>query len=70
MPSWEDVLSLDDVEALWSYVVAGEPEQTSVEIPESQIYTGGPMNRRGNQRSTTFIGNPSRTGLRDVGDTR
>jgi mono/diheme cytochrome c family protein len=25
MPSWEDVLSPDDIEALWSYVVAGEP---------------------------------------------
>jgi len=26
MPSWEDVLSGDDIEALWSYVVAGEPD--------------------------------------------
>ena len=25
MPSWEDVLKPDDIEALWSYVVAGEP---------------------------------------------
>jgi len=27
MPSWEDVLSPDDIESLWSYVVAGEPER-------------------------------------------
>lgn len=26
MPSWEDVLKPDDIEALWSYVVAGEPK--------------------------------------------
>jgi mono/diheme cytochrome c family protein len=26
MPSWEDVLNRDDIEALWSYVVAGEPD--------------------------------------------
>ena len=26
MPPWDDVLDRDDVEALWSYVVAGEPE--------------------------------------------
>jgi len=25
MPSWDDVLKPDDVEALWAYVVAGEP---------------------------------------------
>jgi mono/diheme cytochrome c family protein len=25
MPAWEDVLKPDDIEALWSYVVAGEP---------------------------------------------
>jgi mono/diheme cytochrome c family protein len=25
MPSWDDVLSPDDIEALWAYVVAGEP---------------------------------------------
>ena len=25
MPSWEDVLKPDEIEALWSYVVAGEP---------------------------------------------
>lgn len=25
MPSWEAALSPDDIEALWSYVVAGEP---------------------------------------------
>lgn len=25
MPSWEDVLAPDEIEALWSYVVAGEP---------------------------------------------
>jgi mono/diheme cytochrome c family protein len=25
MPAWEDVLSPADIEALWSYVVAGEP---------------------------------------------
>jgi len=24
MPPWEDVLSRDDIEALWAYVVAGE----------------------------------------------
>jgi mono/diheme cytochrome c family protein len=26
MPPWDDVLNPDDIEALWSYVVAGEPE--------------------------------------------
>jgi mono/diheme cytochrome c family protein len=26
MPPWEDVLAPDDIEALWSYVVAGEPD--------------------------------------------
>lgn len=26
MPPWEDVLNPDDIEALWSYVVAGEPD--------------------------------------------
>jgi len=26
MPPWDDVLDPDDIEALWSYVVAGEPE--------------------------------------------
>jgi mono/diheme cytochrome c family protein len=26
MPSWDDVLSPEDIEALWSYVVAGEPD--------------------------------------------
>ena len=26
MPPWEDVLAPDDIEALWSYVVIGEPE--------------------------------------------
>src|SRR5260370_11011316 len=26
MPSWEDVLGPDDIEALWSYVIVGEPE--------------------------------------------
>jgi mono/diheme cytochrome c family protein len=26
MPSWEDALTPDDIEALWSYVVAGEPD--------------------------------------------
>ncbi len=26
MPSWEDALRPDDIEALWSYVVAGEPQ--------------------------------------------
>ncbi len=26
MPSWEDVLEPDDIEALWSYLVAGEPD--------------------------------------------
>ena len=26
MPPWEDVLEPDDIEALWSYVVTGEPE--------------------------------------------
>jgi mono/diheme cytochrome c family protein len=25
MPPWDDVLSPDDIEALWAYVVAGEP---------------------------------------------
>jgi mono/diheme cytochrome c family protein len=25
MPPWEDVLTREDVEALWAYVVAGEP---------------------------------------------
>ena len=25
MPSWDDVLKPDDLEALWAYVVAGEP---------------------------------------------
>jgi len=25
MPSWDDVLSPEDVEALWAYVVGGEP---------------------------------------------
>jgi cytochrome c6 len=25
MPAWDDVLSSDDIEALWAYVVAGEP---------------------------------------------
>jgi mono/diheme cytochrome c family protein len=25
MPPWDDVLDPDDIEALWSYVVAGEP---------------------------------------------
>lgn len=27
MPAWEDVLSADDIAALWSYVVAGEPDE-------------------------------------------
>jgi len=27
MPPWGDVLSQDDIAALWSYVVAGEPAQ-------------------------------------------
>jgi mono/diheme cytochrome c family protein len=27
MPAWEDVLNPDDIEALWSYVVAGEPDE-------------------------------------------
>jgi|SRR5271163_929315 len=27
MPAWEDVLNPDDIEALWSYVVAGEPSE-------------------------------------------
>jgi alcohol dehydrogenase (cytochrome c) len=27
MPSWGDVLSQEDIAALWSYVVAGEPKQ-------------------------------------------
>ena len=27
MPAWEDVLSPDDIEALWSYVIAGEPNE-------------------------------------------
>lgn len=27
MPSWGDVLSADDIGALWSYIVAGEPKQ-------------------------------------------
>ena len=26
MPPWDDVLSSDDIEALWAYVVAGEWE--------------------------------------------
>jgi mono/diheme cytochrome c family protein len=26
MPAWEDALSPGDIEALWSYVVAGEPD--------------------------------------------
>jgi mono/diheme cytochrome c family protein len=26
MPPWDDLLNPDDIEALWSYVVAGEPE--------------------------------------------
>ena len=26
MPPWDDVLSRDDIEALWSYVVGGEPD--------------------------------------------
>ena|ERR1700728_1519197 len=26
MPSWQDVLEPDEIEALWSYVVAGEPD--------------------------------------------
>jgi mono/diheme cytochrome c family protein len=26
MPAWDDVLNPDDIEALWAYVVAGEPE--------------------------------------------
>jgi mono/diheme cytochrome c family protein len=26
MPPWEDVLSPGDIEALWAYVVAGEPD--------------------------------------------
>ena len=26
MPSWDDVLGPDDIEAVWAYVVAGEPE--------------------------------------------
>jgi mono/diheme cytochrome c family protein len=26
MPSWDDVLGPDDIEALWAYVVDGEPE--------------------------------------------
>ncbi len=25
MPPWDDVLSADEIEALWAYVVAGEP---------------------------------------------
>jgi len=25
MPPWDDVLSRDEIEALWAYVVAGEP---------------------------------------------
>jgi mono/diheme cytochrome c family protein len=27
MPPWDDVLSPDDIEALWAYVVAGEPDK-------------------------------------------
>jgi mono/diheme cytochrome c family protein len=27
MPSWDDVLKPDDIEALWSYVVVGEPDE-------------------------------------------
>jgi mono/diheme cytochrome c family protein len=27
MPAWGDVLSADDIAALWSYVVAGEPKK-------------------------------------------
>jgi mono/diheme cytochrome c family protein len=26
MPPWDDVLKPDDIEALWAYVVGGEPE--------------------------------------------
>jgi mono/diheme cytochrome c family protein len=26
MPPWDDVLGRDDIEALWAYVVAGDPE--------------------------------------------
>ena len=26
MPPWEDVLSADDIEALWSYVHSGDPD--------------------------------------------
>jgi mono/diheme cytochrome c family protein len=25
MPPWEDALTPEDIEALWAYVVAGEP---------------------------------------------
>ncbi len=27
MPSWEDVLQPDEIEALWGYVVFGEPDE-------------------------------------------
>jgi mono/diheme cytochrome c family protein len=27
MPAWEDVLSPDDIEALWSYVVTGDADE-------------------------------------------
>jgi len=26
MPAWDDVLSPDDIEAPWAYVIAGKPE--------------------------------------------
>ena len=26
MPPWDDVLDPDDIEALWAYVIGGEPE--------------------------------------------
>ncbi len=27
MPPWDDVLKSDDIDALWAYVVAGEPKE-------------------------------------------
>ncbi len=27
MPPWDDVFKPDDIEALWAYVVAGEPQE-------------------------------------------